>query len=126
MAKLAVLFISIIFGGCFFLSCSENPAVADVMQTYAGRYSQGIEDSPFQPCNLQEKWLLQWDTDSLTSVFITLVTAALNTGSNPMMARLKGEASERGQYKGIYEIFDRVFVVTEILEVRAMKAEDCQ
>ena len=89
---------------------------------YAGLYSQGIEDSDFKPCGIDENWMLVAD-DSTFTVFIQQMAAV--QFENPTYVRLRGTPSRRGTYKGFFMTYDRRFTMTGVAEVRGRQEEEC-
>lgn len=93
---------------------------------YEGRFAQGFEDSPFEPCGLDETWLITFEgDDAVGRDFIERVTA-VTRHANPMYVRLRGVPSPKGEYPGIFISYDRRFTLVEVLEVRAPRIGDCR
>ena len=93
---------------------------------YEGIYSQGFEDSPFEPCGRSERWLLAVGDTAAIQHFRERVFEVLRQGNNPMYARLRGTLSPRGHIPGFFITYDRTLEVTAVLEVRAIQEGDCQ
>ena len=121
MRKLLVFIV--LLGGC---TMSEDPLVLDPMtlQVVEGLYQQGIEDSTFEPCQLEEVWQITAD-DEVWQEFMPRVAEALNNGS-PVYVRLEGIPSVKGEYQGFFITYDRIFEMKDVLNVRARSSGDCR
>lgn len=118
---LIILALGLMLPACALIDSTENEP-----DVYEGTYSQGFEDSPFEPCRRSERWnIITGDTTAMQD-FRDRVVAVLNQGSNPMYARLRGTLSPKGQYPGIFITYDHQLELIEVLEVRALRASDCR
>ena len=99
----------------------------DEVATVEGRFTQGFEDSPFHPCGYSgEQWLIIYEPDDpVGRAFRERVTSTLGE-ANPVYVRLRGAPGEKGRFPGFFIEYDRKFRLTEVLEVRAPRAGDCQ
>ena len=93
---------------------------------YEGIYSQGVEDSTFEPCGRSERWLIAAGDTAAVRDFIRRAFDEMQQGHNPMYARLRGTLSSKGSIPGFFVTFDRTLEVTGVLEVRAIQEGDCQ
>ena len=114
---------SLTLAACSLVEGEEGVLTADL---YEGVYSQGIEDSTFEPCGRDEVWQIEFDDEAVTRVFIDQVSEVIRQGENPMYARLRGTLSPRGQYPGIFIVYDRELTIIDTEEVRPLQDSDCQ
>ena len=94
-------------------------------QVYEGVYSQGIEDSTFEPCGRSERWLIAAGDTAAVRDFVRRAYDEAQQRHNPMYARLRGILSSKGSFPGFFVTFDRTLELTEVLEVRAIQESDC-
>ncbi len=117
-----VLVIGMMGSGCDWIS-SDSAVVPGRSGVYAGPFSQGIEDSVFDPCGREEVWkIVGFDADT---TFGRRVWEQLRAGENPMFVRLQGIPTARGAFEGIFVTYDREFALEEALEVRPLQETDC-
>ena len=100
-------------------------ALAGERAVFEGRFTQGFEDSIFKPCGQDEAWFLTADSTTLRT-FIRQSADALGQSGNPVYARLQGTLSLKGEYPGIFITYDRTLTVTEVLDVRPLRTNDCR
>ena len=91
-------------------------------QDYAGTFTYGFEVVSFTPCNSTEAWWLNGEAAAMTELRTRY--AALTKTMQPVYVRLRGLASEHGSY-GHMGGYQREFYLQDVLEVRAIQADDC-
>lgn len=100
----------------------DTDGLAGRRAVYEGTYSQGIEDSVFEPCDAPNE---SWRIDADDTAFYDSVRAELGRSGNPMHIRVRGIPSEKGSFEGIFATYDRRFELIETLDVRERRATDC-
>jgi hypothetical protein len=93
---------------------------------YEGFYAQGIEDSVFEPCHRDEVWQITEGDEAAVQRFLDRVFDEIRAGHNPVYARLRGVLSPRGQIPGFFVTYDRTLELTEVLDVRTIRGDDCR
>lgn len=112
----------LLFGSCDLLS-GDSGIASGRTGVYAGVYSQGIEDSVFEPCGLDEEWkIIGFDADT---TFGQRIWERVEEGENPMFVRLRGTPTERGHFDGFFVTYDREFALKDALEVRPLAERNC-
>ncbi|MGD8749448.1 MAG: hypothetical protein PVI44_13370 [Balneolaceae bacterium] len=87
---------------------------------YEGIYTQGFEDSSFQPCLVKDEvWKLVEIEDS------TFFSGLQKVGENPVYMKLKGIPSEKGGFLGFFVKYDREFSVQKVLRVASSNTINC-
>lgn len=114
------LIISLIFSSCNILDKNSSGDIAGKTDTYAGIYTQGIEDSNFNPCFAQEE---SWQFVEIQDT--SFAKKVLKLGENPIFMRLKGTPGRKGEYKGIYATYDRQVKVEEVVGVGTLQEKGC-
>ena len=94
-----------------------------------GHYRAGFEMSDFRPCGAEEwMWTSSDDagsrSDSAFAVLFENYYATVKDGYKPAFVRLRGRASEPGSY-GHLSIYEREFIVQDVLAVRPSRLWDC-
>lgn len=114
---------ALLAGACDLLSDGDPRVEPRERGVYVGTYSQGFEDSVFEPCGLDEAWkIVAFDADT---TFGRRIWTLVEEGENPMFVRLRGTPTERGTFEGFFVTYDREFVLQEALDVRALGDTDC-
>lgn len=117
--SLTLLLLSTVVYSCNVLAGGDGDIKPNVERTYKGIYTQGIEDSSFNPCiNREESWRLTINDDS----FYKKLSAV---GENPVFVKLRGIVSEKGRYQGFFVTYDRTFEVNEVIEVTSTNKNKC-
>jgi hypothetical protein len=87
---------------------------------YAGVYTQGIEDSWFEPCYLKDEvWKIVVIEDT------TFFSRLSEVGENPVYVELRGTPGEAGEYSGFFATYDRKFVSQKIEKAGSLKKNRC-
>lgn len=111
--------ISLLFNACSIFGGDNREIVPGVDGTYTGIYSQGFEDSIFNPCiDRDESW-------QLISEGPNVFNKINEPEGNPVFIELRGIPSKKGEYKGFYVTFDRKFEVKEVIESKSLDKKDC-
>ena len=118
---LFILALGLMLPACALVDGTENGP-----DVYEGVFSQGFEDSPFEPCGRSEQWLITTGDTTAMRIFREQVFDVLRAGSNPMYARLHGTLSPKGEYPGIFITYDRQLELTEVLDIRPLRGLDCR
>jgi len=119
---------ALIFAGALCLvlnACALVDGSESEPDVYEGIYSQGFEDSTFEPCGRSERWLIAVGDTAAMQHFGERVFEVLRQGNNPMYARLRGALSPKGSFPGNFITYDRKLELTDVLEVRAIQEGDC-
>lgn len=102
----------------------SNPDDLIKQDLFEGFPGFGFETSAFTPCGVKEHW---WVTSANDEVGEELTRAydAASTQNRPVYARLRGKITPKGSY-GHLGMYTREFTVSEIVDLRAKQAGDCQ
>jgi hypothetical protein len=118
-----LLLSALLMGACDLLSDGDPRVEVGEPGVYVGTYSQGIEDSVFEPCGLDERWkIVAFDADT---TFGRRIWERVEEGENPMLVRLRGTPTERGTFEGFFVTFDREFTLQEALDVQPLQGSNC-
>lgn len=119
LSGLLLLLMSFLVYSCSIFGSDDQEIVPGVEGTYTGIYSQGIEDSDFNPCiDRDESWQLNSEDPA---VFSKINEAE----GNPVYVKLRGIPSEKGEFMGFYVKFDRQFEVKEVIESKNLNKKNC-
>lgn len=118
--SLLVILLFLPLSGCGLFG--DDDGLAGRRAVYEGTYSQGIEDSVFEPCDAPDE---SWRIDADDTAFYDSVRVELGRSGNPMHIRVRGIPSEKGSYEGIFATYDRRFALIETLSVRELRGTDC-
>ncbi|MBN2733168.1 MAG: hypothetical protein JXR26_12125 [Balneolaceae bacterium] len=116
---LLILLMSLLIYSCSIFGGDDPEIVPGVEGTYTGIYSQGFEDSDFNPCiDRDESWQLSSEDPAAFS--------KINEAEgNPVYVKLRGIPSEKGEFMGFYVMFDRKFEVKEVLFSKSLNEKNC-
>lgn len=113
--------ICLLISSCGIFENDDADIVAGVEDVYAGIYTQGIEDSNFNPCiDQDESWQLVEIEDT------TFIAQLQEVNENPVYMELRGTPSEKGEFQGIFATFDRQFTVNEVVRVTSQAENECE
>ena len=88
-------------------------------------YSYGFETSAFTPCGVKEHWWVGPANDEVGQELMRAYNATTSTQNRGVYARLRGKITPKGSY-GHLGFYTREFTVSEIVDLRAQQAGDCQ
>ncbi len=109
------------------LMLSAFAAVGRVLESgvWEGFITMGRAGNSFRPCKTREAW---WLKDQGYATMVEKLNQQYNDviekPYEQVYVRLRGDASRKGQY-GPLGTYQRVIYVTEILDVRTKRPDDC-
>lgn len=113
------LAICLLFSACEILK-NDSEDVGGKMDIYAGIYTQGIEDSNFNPCfNQDESWQFLEIKDT------AFVEKIMGVEGNPIYMEIEGTPSSKGEFQGFYATYDRQITVEEVVAVGSLQENGC-
>ncbi len=124
--KLRLIYLFTLALGCMLPACALIDGTEDEPGVYEGVYSQGFEGGTFEPCGRSERWLIIPGDSTAMQIFVERVVDVVTAGNNPLYARLRGTPGPQGEYLINFNIYERQFELSEILDVRALQANDCR
>ena len=108
----AILFVLI---GC--ASSSSQPADSSTIEV-SGHASRSPDGLFLEPCDIREVWRLEGETSKLIRMLVLLE-------SNHEIAYVRVRGYKSVAPSNLQRVYDRLFVVTEVLEVRKSTEHDC-
>ncbi|MCC7164726.1 MAG: hypothetical protein IT331_19680 [Anaerolineae bacterium] len=102
-----------------------NPDDLMNQDLFEGFYSFGFETSAFTPCGVKEHWWVGPANDEVGQELVRAREAAASGKEGAVYARLRGKITPEGSY-GHLGFYAREFTVSEIVDLRAQQAGDCQ
>jgi hypothetical protein len=93
-------------------------------ELFEGGYAYGFETSAFLPCGLHEQWWVTPANGEVGEELVRMYNAISDEQFKNAYSRLRGKISARGKY-GHLGFYEREFVVTEVVDLRARQEGDC-
>lgn len=116
---LLILSMSLSVYSCSIFGGDDREIVPGVEGMYTGIYSQGIEDSIFNPCiDQEESWVIFSEDPAIFSQI-------REAEGNPVYLELRGTPSEKGEYQGFFVTYDRKFEIKEVVEAKSLEERRC-
>lgn len=102
-----------------------NPDDMMSQDLFEGFYGFGFETSAFTPCGVKEQWWVTPANDEVGQELVRAYNATTSTQNRAVYARLRGKISANGTY-GHLGMYNREFIVSEIVDLRAQQEGDCR
>lgn len=119
---LIFLFFYLGINSCNLVGDDSHAIIPGKEEMFSGIYTQGIEDSTFEPCiNLDERWRFSEIQDTAS-----FFSGLRNAEENPVYMEIRGVPTSNGEYQGFFLVYDRQINVKEVLSVTSLQDKDCQ
>jgi hypothetical protein len=105
------------------ISCTDQSS-----SVYRGQLHYGFEKSSFTPCGSSEEWWVEGEVKDIGE-FVDNEPSLLQSGEihkyGTLYVELRGDISPEGHYGHLHK-YKRLFVVSEVVEVRLQSSADCK